>query len=132
MAAATTGAVFLVVSTFLASIVEMVEALTIVLAVGVTRQWRSTLIGVFVALVGLAAVVAALGTGADASPSYRARIRRHPHLVRRVVADADTAVLPESGRSLTDDAFDQALSVHTRRPISDGVGPHTDLLVDFP
>jgi uncharacterized membrane protein len=56
-----TGAVFLVVSSFLASTVEMVEALTIVLAVGVSRQWRSTLIGVLAALVALAAVVAALG-----------------------------------------------------------------------
>jgi uncharacterized membrane protein len=56
-----TGAVFLVLSSFLASTVEMVEALTIVLAVGVGRQWRSTLIGVAVALVALAAVVAALG-----------------------------------------------------------------------
>jgi uncharacterized membrane protein len=56
-----TGAVFLVLSSFLASTVEMVEALTIVLAVGVSRQWRSTLIGVGVALVALAAVVAALG-----------------------------------------------------------------------
>jgi uncharacterized membrane protein len=35
---------------FLASIVEFVEALTIVLAVGVTRQWRSTLIGVAAAI----------------------------------------------------------------------------------
>src|SRR4030081_3307977 len=56
-----TGAVFLVLSSFLASTVEMVEALTIVLAVGVSRQWRSTLIGVGVALVALAAVIAALG-----------------------------------------------------------------------
>src|SRR6266704_1413819 len=56
-----TGAVFLVLSSFLASTVEMVEALTIVLAVGVSRQWRSTLIGVGVALVALAVVVAALG-----------------------------------------------------------------------
>jgi uncharacterized membrane protein len=56
-----TGAVFLVLSSFLASMVETVEALTIVLAVGVGRQWRSTLIGVLVALVALAAVVAALG-----------------------------------------------------------------------
>src|ERR1700682_1448840 len=56
-----TGAVFLVLSSFLASTVEMVEALTIVLAVGVSRQWRSTLIGVGAALVALAAVIAALG-----------------------------------------------------------------------
>jgi uncharacterized membrane protein len=61
MPALATGAVFLVLSSFLASTVEMVEALTIVLAVGVSRQWRSTLIGVGVALVALAAVVAALG-----------------------------------------------------------------------
>jgi uncharacterized membrane protein len=56
-----TGALFLVISSFLASAVEMVEALTIVLAVGVSRQWRSTLIGVVGALFALAGVVAALG-----------------------------------------------------------------------
>src|SRR4030081_1423957 len=56
-----TGAVFLVLSSFLASTVEMVDALPIRLAVGVSRQWRSTLIGGGVALVALAAVVAALG-----------------------------------------------------------------------
>ena len=55
------SSVFLVLAAFLASSVEMVEALTIVLAVGVTRGWRSTLIGVAVALVALAAVVAAFG-----------------------------------------------------------------------
>jgi uncharacterized membrane protein len=54
-------AVFLVVSAFLASTVEMVEALTIVLAVGVTRDWRSSLTGVGAATVALAAIVAALG-----------------------------------------------------------------------
>src|ERR1019366_1627484 len=41
--------------------VEMVEALTIVLAVGVTRGWRSALEGVVAALVTLAALVALLG-----------------------------------------------------------------------
>src|SRR5947209_4444032 len=53
--------VFLVVSSFLASAVEGVEALTIVLAAGVTRGWRSALIGVGVALVVLAVVAAILG-----------------------------------------------------------------------
>jgi uncharacterized membrane protein len=51
----------LVLTSFLASAVEMVEALTIVLAVGLTRGWRSALTGVGVALATLVVVVAALG-----------------------------------------------------------------------
>jgi uncharacterized membrane protein len=47
--------------TFLASAVEAVEALTIVLAVGIVRGWRSTLVGVGAAALVLAAVVAVLG-----------------------------------------------------------------------
>src|SRR5437762_13543172 len=39
----------------------MVEALTIVLGVGVVRGWRSTLIGVGIATIVLAALVAELG-----------------------------------------------------------------------
>jgi len=46
---------------FLASFVEGVEALTIVLAVGVTRGWRSALIGVAAALVALIVAVALFG-----------------------------------------------------------------------
>ena len=53
--------IFLIAAAFLASSVEMVEALTIVLAVGLTRGWRSALIGVVAALFALAVVVAALG-----------------------------------------------------------------------
>src|SRR5581483_5825268 len=55
----TTG--FLIASAFLASAVEFVEALTIVLAAGVTRGWRSALAGLGAATVALAAIVAALG-----------------------------------------------------------------------
>ena len=47
---------------FLASLVEAVEALTIVLAVGVTRQWRGALYGVAAALVTLTVLVAIFGT----------------------------------------------------------------------
>ena len=54
--------VFLFLSAFLASAVEMVEALTIVLAVGVTRGWRSALVGVGAALLALAALVGLLLT----------------------------------------------------------------------
>jgi uncharacterized membrane protein len=50
------------VPAFLASVVEFVEALTIVLAVGVTRQWRSTLVGVGGAVLALALIVGVFGT----------------------------------------------------------------------
>jgi uncharacterized membrane protein len=53
--------VLLVAAAFLAAAVEMVEALTIVLAVGVTRGWRSAAWGVAAALAVLAAIVATLG-----------------------------------------------------------------------
>jgi uncharacterized membrane protein len=52
---------FLLAAAFLASVVEMVEALTIVLAVAVTRGWRSAGRGVAAALVALAVIVAGLG-----------------------------------------------------------------------
>jgi len=53
--------VFLVMSAFLASAVEFVEALTIVLAAGITRDWRSSLVGLGAATVALAVIVGALG-----------------------------------------------------------------------
>lgn len=53
--------VFLFLSSFLASAVEMVEALTIVLAVGLTRGWRSALTGTGAALAVLAVIVAVFG-----------------------------------------------------------------------
>jgi uncharacterized membrane protein len=62
------SAVFLVASAFLACAVETVEALTIVLAIGVTRGWRSALTGMTAALVALAVVVAALGPALTAVP----------------------------------------------------------------
>jgi hypothetical protein len=46
--------VVLLVAVFLASAVEMVEALTIVVAVGVTRGWRSAIEGTIAAVVVLA------------------------------------------------------------------------------
>jgi uncharacterized membrane protein len=50
-------------ASFLASAVEFVEALTIVLAMGVVRGWRSSLWGAGVALAALALVVAIVGPG---------------------------------------------------------------------
>jgi len=58
----------LALSVFLACTVEAVEALTIVLAVGSTRSWRSAMSGVAVALLVLAAIVAALGPAITSLP----------------------------------------------------------------
>src|SRR5260370_38055218 len=46
---------------FLASAVEFVEAFTIVLVVGVTINWRSSLLGALAAAATLAVIVATLG-----------------------------------------------------------------------
>src|SRR5919205_2097989 len=51
----------LAASTLLASAVEFVEAFTIVLAMGLTRGWRSTIAGTITALVLLAGVAAVAG-----------------------------------------------------------------------
>ena len=56
-----TSTIVLVSAVFLAASVEMVEALTIVLAVGHTRGWRSALEGTGVALIALTALVAVFG-----------------------------------------------------------------------
>jgi uncharacterized membrane protein len=64
----------LVLSVFLACLVEGVEALTIVLAVGTTRGWRSTWYGVGAALISLAAIVAALGPALTAIPINALRL----------------------------------------------------------
>ena len=50
-----------VLAAFLASFVEFVEALTVILAVGATRGWRSALGGAAAATLVLAGLVAALG-----------------------------------------------------------------------
>jgi uncharacterized membrane protein len=63
-----TGNPLLVVSAALASGVEMVEALTIVLALGTARGWRAPLLGSAAALGALAVCVAALGPALSALP----------------------------------------------------------------
>ncbi|MBV8694993.1 MAG: hypothetical protein JO125_03345 [Chloroflexi bacterium] len=49
------------IAAFLASAVEFVEAFTIVLVVGLTINWRSSLLGAFAAAATLALIVATLG-----------------------------------------------------------------------
>src|SRR6202022_2817135 len=64
----------LAVSVFLACAVEAVEALTIVLAVGTTRSWRSAMYGVGAATLALAVIVAALGPALTALPLTTLRL----------------------------------------------------------
>jgi uncharacterized membrane protein len=52
-----------VLAAFLASFVEFVEALTIVLAAGLTRGWRSALLGALCGALLLAALVVGMGPG---------------------------------------------------------------------
>src|ERR1700722_16311063 len=64
----------LAVSVFLACTVEAVEALTIVLAVGTTRGWRSALYGVGAGVVARAVTVAGLGPVVGSIPIGALRV----------------------------------------------------------
>jgi uncharacterized membrane protein len=70
----TASSALLVVAVFLASAVEMVEAATIVVAVGVTRGWRAALLGVGAGLLALGVVVAILGPALTAIPLSALRL----------------------------------------------------------
>ncbi len=63
-----TGNLLVFLGAALASAVEMVEALTIILALGVTRGWRAPLQGALAALVLLVLLVALLGPALEAVP----------------------------------------------------------------
>ncbi|HEX9098929.1 MAG TPA: hypothetical protein VF956_05525 [Candidatus Dormibacteraeota bacterium] len=63
-----TGPAIVLITTFLASAVEAIEMVTIVLGVGATRGWRSTLVGVGAGFAVLAVVVAVLGLALSRVP----------------------------------------------------------------
>jgi uncharacterized membrane protein len=63
-----TGFGFVLVTTFLASTVEAIEMVTIVVGVGATRGWRAALAGVGAGLAVLAVVVAVFGVALSAVP----------------------------------------------------------------
>src|SRR4029453_18328385 len=69
-----TSTVLLVLGAFLASAVEMVEALTIVLGVGVVRGWRSPLIGVAAATIVLVGLIAVIGPALGSIPIETLRL----------------------------------------------------------
>jgi uncharacterized membrane protein len=69
-----TAALPLALTVFVACVVESVEALTIVLAAGLTRQWRSTFAGLAAALAALAVIVAVVGPAVTLLPLTALRL----------------------------------------------------------
>jgi uncharacterized membrane protein len=65
---------FLIASAFLASAVEFVEALTIVLAAGVSRGWKSALTGLGAAVLTLTVIVAVFGPALTRIPISALRL----------------------------------------------------------
>jgi len=68
------AAAFLVLSVFLACCVEAVEALTVILATGVTRGWRASLCGAGAGVAALAVIVAVLGPAVTQVPLIALRV----------------------------------------------------------
>jgi len=68
------AAAFLVLSVFLACCVEAVEALTVILATGVTRGWRASLYGTGAGVAALAVIVAVLGPAVTQVPLNALRV----------------------------------------------------------
>jgi uncharacterized membrane protein len=120
---------FLFLAAFLACSVEMVEALTIVLAMGVTRGWRSAITGVGAALVALAAVVAVLGPALTAIPISALRLVVGALLLVFGLQWLRKAILRASGHKALHDEeatyrrqLDEARAQGTARGRLDGYG----------
>ena len=62
------------VSTFLAASIEVIEMVAIVIAVGATRQWRGALAGTLGGLVVLAVLIGGLGTALQQVPLSPIRV----------------------------------------------------------
>src|SRR5258705_9696163 len=60
--------VSVLVSTFLAASIEVIEMVAIVVAVGVTRSWRVALLGAAAGLVLLAVLIGVFGTALQGVP----------------------------------------------------------------
>jgi uncharacterized membrane protein len=115
-----TGTVLIVAGAFLACAVELVEALTIVLGVGVVRGWRSTLIGVGAAGVVLGVLVAALGPALGTIPIEGLRLVVGALLLAFGLQWLRKAILRSSGfKALHDE--DEAFLAERRQAAAAGV-----------
>ena len=109
----------IVLAAFMASMVEFVEALTIVLAVGVVRGWRSALLGTSAALAVLLALVAALGPALMRSPLQTVQLVVGTLLLLFGLRWLRKAVLRAAGvLALHDEAKANAGSTENRRDLN--------------
>jgi uncharacterized membrane protein len=118
----------LILTVFVACVVEAVEALTIVLATGITREWKSTLQGMGVALVVLAVITAAVGPAVSHLPLTGLRLVVGALLaifglqwLRKAVLRATgyKALHDEAGAYRREVAAAEAASRESRRGVSD-------------
>ena len=119
----------LAISVFLACVVESVEALTIVLAVGYTRSWRSSLTGVGAALVVLAGLTAALGPALTSLPINVLRVVVGALLLIFGLQWLRKAILRASGvKALHDEreAYERELEAARREgAVREGIDPYS-------
>jgi len=118
----------LILTVFVACAVEAVEALTIVLAVGLTREWKSTFWGIGVALAVLAVVTAAIGPALTYVPLSSLRLVVGALLaifglqwLRKAVLRATgyKALHDEASAYLREVAAAEAAPLQARRGVSD-------------
>jgi len=111
----------LFLTVFVACLVEAVEALTIVLAAGLTREWRSTFQGMAAALIVLAGVTAGLGPALTLLPLGALRLVVGALLAAFGLQWLRKAILRFSGfRDLHDEASAYAREVAAARAAAAG------------
>jgi uncharacterized membrane protein len=116
----------LALSVFLACSVEAVEALTIVLAVGTVRSWRSSLYGVGAAALALAALIAALGPALSAIPIGALRVIVGGLLLVFGLQWLRKAILRAAGlKALHDELGNFAEETERARSVGEGGGAGT-------
>jgi uncharacterized membrane protein len=118
----------LALSVLAACAVEAVEALTIVLAVGSTRSWRSAFTGMGAALAVLAVLTAALGPAITALPINVLRVAVGGLLLVFGLQWLRKAILRASGLKALHDELriydDQLAAAQRAGAVSDGLDPY--------